>query len=178
MKRILGVTLAGESVDFRYYFCWYSGDKESLEGGEYLRGKIGEYGLEEEVFRLFGEGISSRKIIQELIETEKIPREVGITEQAIDYWRKKWRRKKEAEERSHFPNRIDRMIDFLETKLMEESVEKPASLDAQIRGALAIGKLLELKLKIAGKEGQSGENTENPSLGDLLNQFGEEDFPR
>ena len=76
------------------------------------------------------------------------------------------------------PNRVDRMIDFLENKLTEDSEEKPASLDAQIRGVLAIGNLLELKLKMTGKEGGGSDGGENPSLGDLLSQIGEEDFPR
>ena len=101
-----------------------------------------------------------------------------MSETAVDYWRKKWRAQKEQEERNLLPNRVDRMIDFLEAKLTEDSEEKPASLDAQIRGVLAMGKLLELKLKMAGKEGSVAEGGENPSLGDLLSQIGEEDFPR
>ena len=143
-----------------------------------MRYKVNELGLEADIFRLLDEGMSSKKIIKELIDTGKIPLEVGLSEQTIDYWRKKWRQKKEQEERKLLPNRVDRMIDFLENKLTEDSEEKPASLDAQIRGVLAIGKLLELKLKMTGKEGGGSDGGENPSLGDLLSQIGEEDFPR
>ena len=143
-----------------------------------MRYKVNELGLEADIFRLLDEGMSSKKIIKELIDTGKIPLDIGLSKQTIDYWRKKWRQKKEQEERKLLPNRVDRMIDFLENKLTEDSEEKPASLDAQIRGVLAIGKLLELKLKMAGKEGGSSDGGENPSLGDLLSQIGEEDFPR
>ena len=143
-----------------------------------MRYKVNELGLEADIFRLLEEGMSSKKIIKELIDTGKIPLDMGLSKQTIDYWRKKWRQKKEQEERNLLPNRVDRMIDFLENKLTEDSEEKPASLDAQIRGVLAIGKLLELKLKMAGKEGGGPDGGENPSLGDLLSQIGEEDFPR
>ena len=143
-----------------------------------MRYKVNELGLEADIFRLLEEGMSSKKIIKELIDTGKIPLDMGLSKQTIDYWRKKWRQQKEQEERKLLPNRVDRMIDFLENKLTEDSEEKPASLDAQIRGVLAIGKLLELKLKMAGKEGGGSDGGENPSLGDLLSQIGEEDFPR
>ena len=143
-----------------------------------MRYKVNELGLEADIFRLLDEGVSSKKIVKELIDTGKIPLDIGLSKQTIDYWRKKWRQKKEQEERKLLPNRVERMIDFLENKLTEDSEEKPASLDAQIRGVLAIGKLLELKLKMAGKEWGSSDGGENPSLGDLLSQIGEEDFPR
>ncbi len=143
-----------------------------------MRYKVNELGLEADIFRLLEEGMSSKKIIKELIDTGKIPLDMGLSKQTIDYWRKKWREKKEQEDRKLLPNRVDRMIDFLENKLIEDSEEKPASLDAQIRGVLAIGKLLELKLKMAEKEGGGPDGGENPSLGDLLSQIGEEDFPR
>ena len=143
-----------------------------------MRYKVNELGLEADIFRLLEEGMSSKKIIKELIDTGKIPLDIGLSKQTIDYWRKKWRQKKEQEERKLLPNRVDRMIDFLENKLTEDSEEKPASLDAQIRGVLAIGKLLELKLKMTVKELCCSDGGENPSLGDLLSQIGEEDFPR
>ena len=143
-----------------------------------LRYKVIGLGLEEDLYRLFDQGLSSKNILEELIKEGKIPLEIGLSETAVDYWRKKWRAQKEQEERNLLPNRVDRMIDFLEAKLTEDSEEKPASLDAQIRGVLAMGKLLELKLKMAGKEGSVAEGGENPSLGDLLSQIGEEDFPR
>ena len=59
-----------------------------------MRYKVNELGLEADIFRLLEEGMSSKKIIKELIDTGKIPLDIGLSKQTIDYWRKKWRQKK------------------------------------------------------------------------------------
>ena len=49
-----------------------------------MRYKVNELGLEADIFRLLDEGMSSKKIIKELIDTGKIPLDSGLSKQTID----------------------------------------------------------------------------------------------
>jgi len=99
------------------------------------------------------------------VESGRIPKDAGLSEQLLKKW--VWRRQKKEmkiAERSD-SGRIDRLIGVLERRLGSAQGDEAVSLDSQVKGALAIGKLMELKIKLAGKKDGAAEV---PSLSDLL----------
>lgn len=70
--------------------------------------------------------------------------------------------------------RLDRLIAFLEDRLKEDNLEKPPTLESQVRGDLAIGKLVELKLKFDVREIGDKKEGAPINLNDLLSGMEEE----
>jgi hypothetical protein len=128
--------------------------------------KVDQYGLGDEILALRGKKLSYVEILKRFEESGQAPKDAGLHEQLLQKW--VWRRqKKEMEivERSD-SGRLDRLIGVLERRLSLAEGDEAVSLDSQVKGALAIGKLMELKFKLAGK--REGAAVEAPSLSDLL----------
>lgn len=138
------------------------------------RSKIDKYNLGEKVLRLVDEGLTIRKITEKLLADGSIPSDVGVSHQAVGTWVAKQRKQAKAVEDGFDVKRLDRLIAFLEDRLKEDNLEKPPTLESQVRGALAIGKLVELKLKFDVRE--TGDKKEGAplNLNDLLSGMEEE----
>ena len=135
-------------------------------GVRFLRvSKVERYGLGDEVLAMRGQKVSYGEIARRFVESGRIPKDAGLSEQLLKKW--VWRRQKKEmkiAERSD-SGRIDRLIGVLERRLGSAQGDEAVSLDSQVKGALAIGKLMELKIKLAGKKDGAAEV---PSLSDLL----------
>ena len=89
-------------------------------------------------------------------------------------WIAKQRKQTKAVDDVFDIKRLDRLIAFLEDRLKEDNLEKPPTLESQVRGALAIGKLVELKLKFDAKGSGDKKEGAATNLSDLLSGMDEE----
>ena len=138
------------------------------------RSKIDKYDLGEKVLRLANDGLTIRKITEKLLADGSIPSGVGVSHQAVGTWIAKQRKQTKAVDDVFDIKRLDRLIAFLEDRLKEDNLEKPPTLESQVRGALAIGKLVELKLKFDAKGSGDKKEGAATNLSDLLSGMDEE----
>ena len=142
--------------------------------GKGPRSKIDKYDLGEKVMRLADEGLTIRKITEKLLADGNIPSGVGVSHQAVGTWIAKQRKLTKAMDDGFDIKRLDRLIAFLEDRLKEDNLEKPPTLESQVRGALAIGKLVELKLKFDVRETGDKKEGASMNLNDLLSGMEED----
>ena len=135
------------------------------------RGKIAKYGLEKDLLYMREQGFSIIKIREWILASGRMPEGESIRLENVRRWFRRRERWRVAEQEKSPEGRLDQVIALLEERLISEGSDKTSTLDSQIKGALAIGKLIELRLKLRGQGEKSEKAGEAPSLGDLLSEM-------